>query len=74
VLAEVARAHGATPRQVALGFLMRRRSLFCIPKASHEAHTRDNAAAGRLKLTAHDIARLEEAFPLGTAQRELPVV
>ncbi|AKI98704.1 diketogulonate reductase-like aldo/keto reductase [Archangium gephyra] len=74
VLAEVARAHGATPRQVALGFLMRRRSLFCIPKASREAHTRDNAAAGRLRLTANDLARLEEAFPPGPVQRELPVV
>ena len=53
---------------------MRRRSLFCIPKASREAHTRDNAAAGRLRLTAADIARLEEAFPPGPVQRELPVV
>ncbi|MCY1083295.1 aldo/keto reductase [Archangium lansingense] len=74
VLAEVARAHGATPRQVALAFLMRRRSLFCIPKASREAHTRANAAAGRLRLTANDMARLEEAFPPGPMQRELPVV
>lgn len=74
VLAEVARAHGATPRQVALRFLLRRRSLFTIPKASHQAHTRDNAGAARLRLTASDIARLEEAFPSGPPARELPVV
>lgn len=74
VLAEVARAHGASPRQVALAFLVRGRSLFAIPKASHAAHTRDNAVAARLRLTAHDIARLEAAFPPGPLQRELPVV
>jgi diketogulonate reductase-like aldo/keto reductase len=74
VLAEVARAHGATPRQVALAFLVRRRSLFAIPKASRPAHTEDNAAAARLRLTAEDLARLEDAFPPGPLQRELPVV
>ncbi|WNG51839.1 aldo/keto reductase [Archangium minus] len=74
VLAEVARAHGATPRQVALGFLSRRRPLFTIPKASHEAHTRDNAAAARVRLTAQELARLEAAFPPGPEQRDLPVV
>ena len=74
VLEEVARAHGATPRQVALKFLTRSRSLLAIPKASHEAHTRDNAAADRLRLTREDLARLEAAFPPGPEQRELPVV
>jgi diketogulonate reductase-like aldo/keto reductase len=74
VLAEVARAHGATPRQVALSFLSRRGSLFTIPKASHEAHTRDNAAAARLRLTREELSLLEEAFAPGPAQRELPVV
>jgi diketogulonate reductase-like aldo/keto reductase len=74
VLAEVARSHGASPRQVALAFLVRRRSLFGIPKSSHEAHTADNAAAARLRLTAEDLARLEAAFPPGPLQRELPVV
>ncbi|HYO52372.1 aldo/keto reductase [Archangium sp.] len=74
VLAEVARAHGATPRQVALSFLSRRRPFFAIPKASHEAHTRDNAAADRLRLTAEDISRLETTFAPGPVRRELPMV
>src|SRR5437588_3227885 len=34
VLQEIAAAHGATPRQVALRFLVRRPSVFAIPKAS----------------------------------------
>jgi diketogulonate reductase-like aldo/keto reductase len=74
VLAEVARAHGVTPRQVALSFLTRRRSVFAIPKASREAHTRDNAAAERLRLSEEEVARLEEAFDSRGEQRSLPVV
>jgi diketogulonate reductase-like aldo/keto reductase len=74
VLEEVARAHGATARQVALHFLTRARSLFAIPKASREAHLRDNAAAERLRLTTQELARLEVAFSPASTQRELPVV
>jgi diketogulonate reductase-like aldo/keto reductase len=74
VLEEVARAHGATPRQVALKFLTRRAPLFAIPKASDPAHTRDNAAADGLRLSAADLARLDTAFPLGPVKRDLPVV
>ena len=49
VLSEIAAAHDATPRQVALGFLVRRPSLFAIPKASSPAHAAENAGAGDLK-------------------------
>src|SRR5271166_4695259 len=51
VLAEVAAAHGATPRQVALRFLLRRPSLFAIPKAARADHVSENARAGDLALT-----------------------
>lgn len=65
VLATVAAAHDATPRQVALAFLVRRPSLMTIPKAAQAAHAAENAEAGDLRLTADDIARIEAAFPLG---------
>src|SRR5437868_5248644 len=42
VLAEIAEAHDATPRQVALAFLTRRPALFAIPKASTPAHVEEN--------------------------------
>jgi diketogulonate reductase-like aldo/keto reductase len=71
VLAEVAVAHGATARQVALRFLSRRPSLFAIPKAARGEHTDENARAGDLTLTAEDVARLDRVFPAG-ASRELP--
>jgi len=74
VLAEVAKAHDASPYQVALQFLVRRPSLFAIPKASREAHARDNAAAATLELSPQEIARIDEAFPLGRDRGELPVI
>lgn len=72
VLAEIAAAHGANPRQVALAFLMRRPSLFAIPKAARIAHVEDNAKAGALTLSAAEIQRLDQAFPLGAKPRSLP--
>jgi diketogulonate reductase-like aldo/keto reductase len=45
VLAEVAAAHGATPRQVALAFLTRRPALFAIPKAARAEQAAENAGA-----------------------------
>jgi diketogulonate reductase-like aldo/keto reductase len=74
VLARLAEAHDATPRQVALRFLVRRPSLFAIPKASSTAHTQENAGAGDLRLTDADIAEIDAAFPRGRRPRELPML
>jgi diketogulonate reductase-like aldo/keto reductase len=74
VLQEIAAAHNATPRQVALRFLARRPSLFTIPKASRPDHTAENAGAGDLRLTEAEIARIDKAFPLGPPPPALPVL
>ncbi|HXC52882.1 MAG TPA: aldo/keto reductase [Candidatus Limnocylindrales bacterium] len=74
VLAEIAERHGATPRQVALRFLVRDRSTFAIPKASQLAHTTENAGAATLRLSEADIARIDAAFPLGRRPRSLPML
>jgi diketogulonate reductase-like aldo/keto reductase len=71
VLHEIAAKHQATPRQVALRFLVRRPSLFAIPKAATLAHVEENAGAGDLHLTDAEIARIDAAFPLSRA-RDLP--
>jgi diketogulonate reductase-like aldo/keto reductase len=65
VLREIAEARGATVRQVALAFLLRRPSVFTIPKAVRVEHVEENAAAARLRLTREELARLDDAFPLG---------
>jgi diketogulonate reductase-like aldo/keto reductase len=74
VLAEIARERGATPRQVALAFLVRRPSVFAIPKAASTAHVAENAGAGDLELAPQEIARIEAAFPLGRPRRSLPML
>jgi diketogulonate reductase-like aldo/keto reductase len=74
VLQEIAAVHDATPRQVALRFLVRRPSLFTIPKASSTKHAAENAKAGDLRLTAAELARIDEAFPRGPRPRVLPVI
>jgi diketogulonate reductase-like aldo/keto reductase len=74
VLQEIAAAHGATSRQVALRFLVRRAPVFAIPKAATPEHVAENAGAGSLPLSADDLARIEAAFPLGPRPRTLPVL
>jgi|SRR5262245_1457645 len=74
VLHEIAAAHNATPRQIALRFLTRRPSLFTIPKASRLDHTAENAGAGDLSLTEAELARIDKAFPLGPPPPELPML
>jgi diketogulonate reductase-like aldo/keto reductase len=74
ILQTIAAAHGASPRQVALGFLTREPCVFAIPKASTPEHAADNAAAGKLTLSESDIAALDQAFPRGPKPRGLPML
>ena len=73
-LQEIAVARDATPRQVALAFLTRRNSVFAIPKASEIVHVRENAGADAVTLHPEDLRRLDDAFPLGSRPRELPMI
>jgi diketogulonate reductase-like aldo/keto reductase len=74
VLQTIAAAHGASVRQVALGFLTRGTSVFAIPKASTPEHATDNAAAGTLTLSEAEIAALDQAFPRGPKPHSLPML
>jgi diketogulonate reductase-like aldo/keto reductase len=74
VLQQIAAAHHATARQVALRFLVRRPLLFTIPRATNPDHAAENAGAGDLRLTAAELAAIDEAFPLGPRPRVLPVL
>jgi len=69
LLKDIADAHDTTAHQLALRFLVRRPSLFAIPKASSPKHAAENARAGDLRLTEADLARIDEAFPLGQRTR-----
>src|SRR5665213_3600166 len=74
VLATIAKAHGASPRRIALAFLTRDANVLAIPKASSEGHAADNAAAGEIVLSADEIAALDEAFPREAKSRSLPML
>ena len=74
VLEEIAEAHRATARQVALRFLLRRPEVFVIPKASSIAHVAENAGAASLELSDAELARIDAAFPRGKPRRGLPMV
>jgi len=74
VLHAVAARHQATPRQVALAWLLRTPPVFVIPKAAHAAHVADNAGAADIVLDADDIGAIDAAFPLSARPRHLPTV
>jgi diketogulonate reductase-like aldo/keto reductase len=74
VLGEIAAKHRASPRQVALAFLTSQKSVFAIPKAGNPEHAEDNAAAGKLKLSPDEIAKIDRAFPRGPKPRSLPML
>lgn len=74
VLREIADAHGATPRQVALAFLVRRQSVVAIPKSGQPQHTEENAGGGKIELSEAEIARIDAAFPRGPKPRHLPML
>ncbi|WNV11176.1 aldo/keto reductase [Tardiphaga sp. 709] len=74
ILQQIADAHLATPRQVALAFLIRQPTVFAIPKASSAAHAADNAAASGLTLSTAELADIGKVFPLGREPSSLPML
>jgi diketogulonate reductase-like aldo/keto reductase len=74
VLAGIAAAHGATPHQIALAFLLRLPGLFAIPKAARAEHAAENAAAAEIQLTESELAQIDEAFPRGRRRRGVPTL
>jgi len=64
-LDEIAAGRRATARQIALAFLIRRKSVLAIPKSSVIRHVEDNAAAAELRLGEDELRRLEADFPPG---------
>jgi diketogulonate reductase-like aldo/keto reductase len=74
VLEKIAGQYGATPRQVALRFLLRDPAVFAIAKASTPEHVRENAGAGSLALGEADLDRIAAVFPRGARPRHLPML
>lgn len=56
---EVAERVDATPAQVAIAWLLSKDRVAAIPKATSEAHIRENLAATELSLSEEDIAAID---------------
>jgi len=73
-LKKIATRHNATPAQVALAWLLRQPNVIAIPKASTEAHVRDNARSIEIELTKEDLAALDQEFPPPKSKKPLPTL
>ncbi len=74
VLTAVAIRHRATTAQIALAWVLRQGDMMVIPKASTEAHVRENRAALDIELTERDLAELAKAFPPPKGRRPLELL
>jgi len=74
LLQQIAQEHGATPRQVALSFLLRNARVFTIPKSSNVDHVEENAAAGDSQHSGAELKRIERAFARGRRPKSLPML
>lgn len=72
VLDGIARAHGATRRQIALAFLVRDPHTFTLAKAATPAHTTENAAAATIALSDAEAALIAAVCPLPADDSGLP--
>lgn len=70
-LKAVAHAHGVTPAQIALAWVLHQDGVIAIPKAVDPVHLRANRAAADLRLSADDLAALDKAFPPPRRRRAL---
>ncbi len=71
---ETAEAHGATPLQVLLAFLLKKSNVVAIPKASTAQHTEENAAAALVRLTDGEWKKLSDAFPAPSRKTYLDIL
>ncbi len=62
-LIHIAKAHQATPAQVALAFLKTRPGVISIPKTGSAERARENRDAMDIHLTAENLTELDRAFP-----------
>lgn len=73
-LIHIAKAHQATPAQIALAFLKTRPGVISIPKTGSATRARENRDAMDIHLTADDLADLDRAFPPPQRKRSLEMI
>lgn len=74
VLVEIARRRQAPPAQIALAWALRHGTVIAIPKASDEAHVRENATAAEIELAEAELEAIDRAFPPPSHKKPLSMV
>lgn len=70
-LIRLAKAHQATPAQLALAYLLGQAGVIAIPKSSRPERVQENRAAADLTLTPETLATLDQLFP--RPSRKIPL-
>ncbi|MBB1250725.1 aldo/keto reductase [Rhizobium sp. G21] len=70
-LIRLAKAHQATPAQIALAYLLGQAGVIAIPKSSRPERVEENRASADVTLTPEALATLDEVFPRPT--RKIPL-
>ncbi|AHK44808.1 MULTISPECIES: aldo/keto reductase [Ensifer] len=73
-LVHIAKAHQATPAQIALAFLKTRPGVISIPKTGSAERARENRDAMDIHLTPENLATLDNAFPPPKRKRSLEMI
>lgn len=73
-LIEIARAHRATPAQIALAWVLRKPGIIAIPKAATPAHVRENHESLSITLTEKELQLLDDAFPAPHRKKALEMI
>ncbi|WEX76275.1 aldo/keto reductase [Sinorhizobium numidicum] len=73
-LIHIAKAHQATPAQIALAFLKSRSGVISIPKTGSAERARENRDAMDIHLTAENLAELDRLFPPPRRKTRLEVI
>lgn len=74
VLAEIAKAHDASPAEILLAFVIRGGDVIAIPRSGNAAHVRENGAAADIVLSAEEICLLDQRFPAPSEKTPLDIV
>jgi diketogulonate reductase-like aldo/keto reductase len=73
-LQAVAERHGATATQIALAWVMWRKGVIAIPKATRLDHVRQNRAVLEIKLDQADLAEIDRSFPPPSHKQPLEMI
>lgn len=74
LLAEIGDRHGVSASAVALAWVMRSGHVLSIPESGSAEHVRDNARALQLRLSAEDLALIDDASPAPCTKEPLDIL